>query len=761
MEKHRLFASVFLLAALSGPTAPEAGAATLSSGVYHTCAIGDAAAELRCWGYGVDGRLGNGSATAVDRAAPALVSTAVPAWRSVGGGENFNCGIAASGHVYCWGYNASGQLGDGTVVTRTSPVAVIGLGTEVAQLAVGWYHACALMRSGRINCWGYGAYGQLGSGQASNQTTPGEVSGIVSAVAVSAGAQHTCAVLADATVKCWGRNDLGQIGDGSNTNRVIPVFAAVGLDAVDIALGAHHSCARSAAGAVRCWGYNVNGELGDGTNTTRYGSVAVDGLSSGILKIAAGSNHTCALAPLNTIKCWGYNAYGQVGNGLTAASVVRPVNVINLPIPVTEITGGATHTCARAGGNRIYCWGSAANGRSGIGNSLASPGYASMPLPISGLPAPLARLSLRAASTCAVTQVGSASCWGNNDSGQIGDGLSLPNANLIQQAGPRDVAGLGSGVTNIATGEQHACALKSDGTVWCWGSNASGQLGDQTALPRRTPVQVVGIGNAVQIAASASFTCARTAPGAIWCWGLNGNGQLGIGSTTNSLQATMSAGLSQNMIDLSLGTTHACAVRNDGKVLCWGLNSNGQLGDSTLTQRTVPTLVNDGFGVYATVVGGYAHSCGLTGEGEVKCWGRNDLGQLGDDSALQRPSPARVATLGSGVRQIAAGYNHNCALRSSGEIVCWGYNNAYQIGDGTAVSRLRPVAASNVAGAIAQLALGGNASCAVLTNGEGSCWGNNDYGRLGNGSMTSPLAVPQRIAQWVRDDRIFSDGFDD
>lgn len=759
MDVSRLAAITTLFMLLGALPVPGALAATLAVGGYHTCAIGESARELRCWGWGSAGRLGNGSGPEVDRAAPARVSTPVAAWRAVVASETHSCAIATAGNVYCWGTNASGQLGDGTVVNRSAPVAVVGLGTGVAQLAVGWYHSCALMRTGKINCWGYGAYGQLGSGQTANQTTPGEVSGISDAVAVGAGAQHTCAALADGSVKCWGRNDLGQVGDGSATNRVIPVFASVGIPAAALAIGAHHSCARSAAGAMRCWGYNGNGELGDGTTVTRYGGVAVDGLSSGVSTMAAGSNHTCALTPGNTLRCWGYNSSGQVGNGTTSAAVVRPATVAGVTIPIDEIGGGRLHTCIRAHGNRIHCWGNAANGRTGIGNTQTSPGYATYPLPISGLRAPVAQLSFRGYTMCALTRIGSVSCWGNNDNGQIGDGLSLPHADLIQQSGPRDVAGLGPGTTMIATGDRHACALKTGGTVWCWGNNASGQLGDQTALSRRTPVQVVGITDAVEISAGASFTCARTSAGAIWCWGLNANGQLGNGSTTNSLQAVMAEGLAQDAIALSLGNSHACAVRRDNKVLCWGINTNGQLGDGTTTQRTVPTLVNDGFGVYVSVAAGVYHTCGLTNTGQPKCWGRNDRGQLGDNSTTQRPSPAAVAVLAGGVTQLASGRDHSCALRNTADVYCWGFNGSAQIGDGATVTRLQPVPASNVGGGVQAIALGADSSCAVLATGEGLCWGNNDYGRLGNGSMTATLAVPQPIAQWVIDDRIFVDGF--
>lgn len=760
MVRSRCFAALWIIwsTLISGglATAP-AQAATLASGGYHTCAIGEAQKELRCWGEGSYGKLGNGSGPEVNRAAPVRVTTSIAQWRAVATGSAHACGIAASGAVYCWGYNQFGQLGDGTTVSRSSPVPVIGLSSGVAQLALGYTHSCALMENGKVNCWGAGEFGRLGSGQVSNQTTPAEVLTVSGAVALGAGYYHTCAAINDGTVKCWGGNGYGQLGDGSLVNRNTAVFASVTISATDLAIGGYHSCARSAAGAMQCWGYGGNGELGRGSTANSSVAVDVDGIASGATLITAGYGHTCALAS-DVLKCWGYNNYGQVGNG-TAVNASRPVAVTNLTIPVTEISAGTEFTCARASGNRIQCWGRATEGRTGIGDTQVPSGAITRPLAVSGLPAPPVRLSLRLLTACAVTRIGSASCWGANESGQIGDGLLPLIPSLVQHAGPRDVAGMTAGVVETATGGQHACALKNDGTVWCWGANVAGQLGDQTAIARPTPVQVVGIGNAVQIATGLSHSCARTSGGAIWCWGLNSSGQLGIGSTINSLQAVMATGMNADMVDLSAGDAHTCAVRNDGKIFCWGLNTSGQVGDSSTTNRTSPTQVNDGFGIYRRVAAGGTHTCGLTDTGQPKCWGANARGQLGDGTILPRPSPAAVPTLNNVIR-LAAGRDHNCALRDTGALLCWGYNASSQLGDGTVVQRNQPVAASNVTGTIREIALGADSSCAVLADGEGICWGYNGQGRLGNGSITATLAIPQPIAQWLQNDLVFRYGFE-
>ena len=730
-----------------------AQAATTSAGGYQTCAIGEPAGAMHCWGAGNVGQLGDNYSS--HRAAPVAVVTPITRWSSVASGENHSCGIVGNGAVYCWGYNNFGQLGDGTLVSRAVPVAVVGLGSGARQLALGTDHSCALMQTGRVNCWGNGANGRLGSGQVANQSTPSEVLTLTDAVAVGAGQGHTCATLADGTMKCWGLNGNGQLGDGTTTNRTTPVFVSIGVPVAAIAVASLHTCARSSDGAALCWGRNNIGQLGDGTLVQRLMPVGVSGLSAGVAALVAGGHHTCAQTGSSSLKCWGYNATGQLGNGtLVNASV--PVDVISLAAPVGEIAAGAYHTCARSGGgNRVRCWGDALYGRIAVGNTLAgTPDYSTQPVTISGLPAPARQLTMRTATGCAVTTFGSASCWGRNNLRQLGAGTA------IDHAGPRYVFGLQSGVGDIAIGDGHGCAVRTDGAVWCWGDNTYGQIGDQTTIPRDVAVQTVGITNAVQVATGLNFSCVRTATGAVWCWGQNADGQLGDGTTLNRTQPVAAVGLGSGVIDLALGDRHACAVRSDGGVRCWGYNNGGQLGDASVVSRSVPTPINDGFASYVAISAGTVHTCALTTTGQAKCWGGNTYGQLGDGSTITRATPAGVATLSSGVLQIAAGDFHACALLAGGTLRCWGRNNNYQIGDDTQINRLQPVAASNVAGSVTRVVLGAQATCVLRAGDSAQCWGANGNGQLGNGSITTPLRVPQEISRWLIGDLIFRDDFE-
>jgi alpha-tubulin suppressor-like RCC1 family protein len=209
-------------------------------------------------------------------------------------------------------------------VNSTFPVAVSGLSGAVTMLVAGTQHTCVLTSASAMQCWGYNSFGQLGNGGNVNSTVPVSVTGLSgSATTLAAGAQHTCALTSVGVVQCWGYNVNGQLGNGNNTNSVTPVTVA-GLigNATALAAGAQHSCALNSAGAVQCWGYNLYGQLGNGSTTISNSPVTVNSLSGPATALAAGFGHVCALINTGAAQCWGYNLYGQLGNGGTANSGV-------------------------------------------------------------------------------------------------------------------------------------------------------------------------------------------------------------------------------------------------------------------------------------------------------------------------------------------------------------------------------------------------------------------------------------------------------
>jgi alpha-tubulin suppressor-like RCC1 family protein len=354
---------------------------------------------------------------------PTITATPVPRLfaKVISAGSSHTCAVTLSGGAKCWGHNDAGELGDGTRIDRSTPVDVVGLTSGVADISTGENFTCALMTSGGVKCWGSNFYFTLGNGSPSHEASlvPVDVKGLSSGViSISSGFIHACALLRTGGVKCWGENGFGQLGNSLDLLSNVPVDV-IGLSSGVIAINAGHSdhtCALMKTGGVKCWGDNRIGQLGNEIPYyPKYQLVDVKGLSSGVIAIAAAEYHTCALMETGGIKCWGENDGGELGDG-TKINRLAPVDVVDLNGPVSAISAGGSSTCALMQTVGVKCW----------GQNISYTGHNDLfiytPVDIDGLESGVSAISVGLMDAFIIMADGSVKCWGANAYGELGIG---------------------------------------------------------------------------------------------------------------------------------------------------------------------------------------------------------------------------------------------------------------------------------------------------------------------------------------------------
>lgn len=488
----------------------------ISSTYWGNCAL-LANGTMRCWGYGGDGELGNGTTT-LDQATP--VNAAIANVTSIASGGWHNCAIVGSGASYCWGYNYYGQLGNGATGNSSWPVPVGAAANPSAYIGASGFSTCSKTADGNLWCFGRDENGELGDGKSTDSANPvyNLVPQYIGSGALAGLRFYTSCAVSPVLgrVACWGENLGGELGDGTTDNRATPALIAGLRNVTRIAPGLDHVCAL-VGGSVSCWGRSMFG-LGDGAHTQSATPVTVSGIATATA-IGSGSHFSCAVLADGTVRCWGDNSVAELGDGtLTARStpvVVRGVS------NVTALSVGESHSCAVTQGGSVWCWGANYSGQIGNGTTVNAPLAVAVP----GIHDAVA-VAAGGRHTCARRATGGVMCWGDNANGELGDGTTTPR--LLP------VALTIGNVAALAAGSRHTCAVFSDGSARCWGAGGNGALGNGTTADRLWPTPVTGLSGAVEIVAGDQTTCAAFADGSMSCWGYNFAGELGNGTVTDS-----------------------------------------------------------------------------------------------------------------------------------------------------------------------------------------------------------------------------------
>lgn len=636
------------------------GVTDISAASDYVCAVQNGAAK--CWGLANDeGKLGDG--TDNPSLTPVSVVGLTTGVTKVSAGSGTTCAIQ-NGAAYCWGSGDYSKLANGSSADSYTPVAITGLGSNVTDIVANSDSVCAI-KSGVPYCWGRNQYGQSGGAvlDYTEVTTPTAISGITTAKSLMNNQSGTiCAVLTDNTIRCWGNGAHGEWGTGEGAPINVPVTigtytgTATGVSVFDEGI-----CILNSAGRVQCWGNGTMGQIGDNEYyLSRFTPTFASSIPSGATAIRSGDDGVCAIVNGGAM-CWGGNEYGKLGLGTFNWAYGTPTSVVGATTSVSDIQISQHRSCFVVDGG-LKCTG---RGEAGVlGDGDATDHNLSTVVSSTYFPAGsgVTKVSIGESSTCVLLSTGTIKCMGYGWYGQLGDGSGLDSAapvtavasgatdisgsaqggfhcavvggaaqcwgvnwygtmgdgSLGDHASPSTVSSLSTGVSKIVTGEQHACALMTAGTVKCWGRNHRGQLGEGTTISEFSslPVDVVGITNATAIAAANNSTCALLADNAVKCWGSNYHNILkadgsslystslftpvraGVGAKLSlSGPATSTSGSCSGAITVTLKTSAGATVSASANTTV--TLSNGGTGayyaDPTCSSGTVNTVqINSG-----------------------------------------------------------------------------------------------------------------------------------------------------------------------
>ena len=644
------------------------------------------------------------------------------------------CYIDGNNDAYCFGDNTAGKLGDGTTTQSYLPVKVSG-DYKFREIAVSEDASCGILTNDSVVCWGEGGTGELGNGGTADSSTPVFVNTNLNFTTLTSANHLMCGYLENGSAVCWGYGSAGQFGDGVSSNRLTPAFIAPSWNFTQYAFGEVHTCGILYNGTVYCWGNNGEGERGDNSTLVGDGGVVVNtpvpvvGDNLTFKWIDAGEDQNCGILTNGSLMCWGENAEHQLG--------VEGIDRSLYPIFADTSLDGF---------DRVYLskhvgFGFLENGSVvAWGCSITQSSYGEGTINCSTKPIlvnwdfdyeidTLTNPVWNSEHYCFLND-GLPYCWGESkgNNGLPFDSryISFPVKFLLNNTifNSRD---------EIFFGGRNYCLL-IDGNPYCVGNNVFNNLGTGEKKDVISyPTSILRNFVFDKFFKSVDVSCGILENGSAMCWGRNDFGQLGDNTTLSRDSPVFIYGnYSFDSLYLAHLAHPVCGLLQNGTAMCWGRNDFGQLGDNSTIQKEIPTTVYGNYNFSSLDVGRFS-VCGILENGTAMCWGRNDFGQLGDNSTIQKEIPTPVYgdyTFNS----ISRGLYHTCGLLQNGAAMCWGLNNDGQLGDNTTVERYIP---TSVYGnySFSEISLAPYFTCGLLQNGAAMCWGRNNYGQLGNGNF--------------------------
>jgi len=666
--------------------------------------------EVWVWGSGFGRDLGTWPEIQLGTGLPVRMPRMTEAVSASMSGTEHSLLLLADGTVEAWGPNSRGQLGDGTTTSRMERVKVQGL-TEVVAIAAGNSHSLAVRRDGSVWAWGNNSNGQLGDGTTTRRLLATPIPGLSQIVAVAAGS-HSLALRADGTVWAWGANFSGQLGDGTQTQRLSPVQVPGLTDVVSIETRGTTSYALRADGSVWAWGNNYSRQLGEVTQAFyRSTPGPVPGLTQ-VVSVVTGGSHTLALRSDGTLWAWGNNYSGQLGRGTAESTPGLPQPVPGLEGVIAAAADGSHSLALRKDGS-VYTWGTNNSGAMGTGSDRQmTPDRVDLK--------DVRTVASNSYHSVAIRQDGSVWRWGPENAGIFGSSVT-----------PVRVEGLSNAVA-AAAGSWHSVVLRQDGTVWVWGDNFRGQLGNgMFDAGQGTPTQVQGLSDVVAVAAGMEHSLALKRDGTVWAWGANHFGQLGNVALEDSPLPVQVQGL-QGVSSISAGLDFSAAITSDGTVWQWGSTPMVWWSGDMMPRpaQPVPALSN-AVKVSAIRTGLVA----LRADGTARQWNASPFSATYPDEPFEAISGAvdLVATLSS--IQI---------LRADGTVWNFGSNLYSERGFPTEQATSYELAQVPGLTGVVALTADTATVYALREDGRLMVWGSNSLGNLGNGVSPKHL-LPVRV----------------